>query len=105
MGAKMGSTSPNLPTSSLSQDYSSNRMNYRGVIPPPIPPKPHNLMDGRTSCPPNPSSYNNGQQQNDFINSYRCISPSVDIWKRTQQNNSTNGNSFQLKERFPMIFE
>nr|XP_027196071.1 probable basic-leucine zipper transcription factor R [Dermatophagoides pteronyssinus] len=101
MGAKMGSTSPNLPTSSLSQDYSSNRMNYRGVIPPPIPPKPHNLMDGRTSCPPNPSSYNNGQQQNDFINSYRCISPSVDIWKRTQQNNSSNGYNYSNSKPRP----
>ncbi|OTF75086.1 hypothetical protein BLA29_011950, partial [Euroglyphus maynei] len=61
MGAKMESPLPNLPQSS-SMDYSINR----GIVPPPIPPKPQNLMNGRTSCPPN-SSYNG--QQNDFINS------------------------------------
>ena len=97
MGAKMGSTSPNLPPSLEAPNYCSRPMNYRGIAPPPIPPKPQNLMDGRTSCPPNPFSYNdnnnnNNGQQKDFINSYRCISPSVDIWKRTQQNNNANGN-------------
>lgn len=75
----MGSSSPEICPA-----YYPRRMN---APPPPVPPKPsmyQHLNDGRTSCPPFSNYQPNNQLNPEHLNSFRCISPSIEILKRTQ---------------------
>ncbi|KPM05065.1 nuclear hormone receptor-like protein 2 [Sarcoptes scabiei] len=104
MGAKIGSSSPepyvpfhrsNAEQSSFPDFYSPMSKNSKPIAKSSIYAN-HSGLDGRTSCPP----YSNyrmdcNSYEPDYSQSFRCISPSIEILKKTQ----TTGYNYISKPR------